>query len=280
VEYILILIVVVGIIGGVVFKMNDAFKVWANNYFGEYLACLLETGELPNTGGSGDGTGICETSFKPFSITEGKPLIKGGTGGTGKVVPGDDGTGGSGKGGSKSASDDSGSGGRGSRGADNDSSANGRGGGAGNRSRIGAMGSRRGFNANSTRIRGRGEGDKEENAYTGSTEAGDYGAGGAGGRGKRKGSARQRLDTRFATDTDKEEVPKRTAILTSEKKASDSPKKNALKNKEKKLKRDTASDDDSGFSFGDFIRWLIIIALILMLILTLGGQFVQMNNAE
>ena len=70
VEYILILFVVVGIALGVVYQFIDAFKNWSAYYFGEYVACLLESGELPIIViGSGD-SGICSQLFKPFSLAD------------------------------------------------------------------------------------------------------------------------------------------------------------------------------------------------------------------
>ena len=53
IEYLLILILVVSIILGILYQFNDAFKKFINGYFGDYIACLLETGELPSLGGMG-----------------------------------------------------------------------------------------------------------------------------------------------------------------------------------------------------------------------------------
>ena len=76
VEYILILVVTVGIILGVVLQFNKAFETFANNYFGNYLSCLLETGELPSLGLNGsDNVGICNQEFQPFSFSAGRPPV-------------------------------------------------------------------------------------------------------------------------------------------------------------------------------------------------------------
>ena len=70
-EYILILLIVVMIALGVLYQFNTAFSNFAQNYFGEYLSCLLETGELPNLGAS-NGTN-CDSQYEEFSIENGRP---------------------------------------------------------------------------------------------------------------------------------------------------------------------------------------------------------------
>jgi hypothetical protein len=65
VEYLLVLVVTVALFIGLMAQFNKSVEVWLNNYFGEYLACLLETGELPSLG-SIDGSGICAQFYSPF----------------------------------------------------------------------------------------------------------------------------------------------------------------------------------------------------------------------
>ena len=72
VEYILVLVVAIALMG-MVLQFSKAFQAFANNYFGSYLSCLLEMGELPSLGFDGS-SGICNTEFQPFSLTEGRPL--------------------------------------------------------------------------------------------------------------------------------------------------------------------------------------------------------------
>lgn len=82
IEYLLILVFVVTIALGSIYKLNDAFGKFIDNYFGEYLACLLETGELPNLGAS-EGVG-CDDNFEEFSFTAGRPPLRGNLGGEGE----------------------------------------------------------------------------------------------------------------------------------------------------------------------------------------------------
>ncbi len=67
-EYILVLVVTVGLVVGLLAQFNRSVEVWLNNYFGDYLACLLETGELPSLGSQGD-LGICAAYHSPFTGT-------------------------------------------------------------------------------------------------------------------------------------------------------------------------------------------------------------------
>lgn len=74
IEYLLILVVTVGIILGIILQFNEAFRDFANNYFGNYLACLLETGELPRLGADRpEEVGTCNSEFQPFTFTAGRP---------------------------------------------------------------------------------------------------------------------------------------------------------------------------------------------------------------
>lgn len=76
IEYILVLVVAVALIGGVVWQLHDAFQQWGRNYFGNYIACLLETGELPSLGHNNNNkASVCEQEFEDFSLAQGRPLI-------------------------------------------------------------------------------------------------------------------------------------------------------------------------------------------------------------
>lgn len=87
VEYILVLIVSVSIILGILYQFNDAFKNFLDSYFGDYIACLLETGELPGLGGDGPTQSECNAGFENFSIASGRPQKQ--TSSDGAKDPGD-----------------------------------------------------------------------------------------------------------------------------------------------------------------------------------------------
>lgn len=96
-EYILILFVTMSILLGGLYQFHTAFESFANNYMGEYLVCLLETGELPNLQAE-PGAGECDDDFLAFSLANGRPpIIDSSTGSSGSI----------GSGGSPSSSSDS-----------------------------------------------------------------------------------------------------------------------------------------------------------------------------
>ncbi len=80
-EYILVLVVVVGIILGALWQFNKAFAAWAEAYFGPggYIACLLDTGTLPNFGALNSG----QCSLSQFSPSNGNSLANSTNGGAG-----------------------------------------------------------------------------------------------------------------------------------------------------------------------------------------------------
>lgn len=79
-EYILLFTISVFLAGGLLFQFNDAFRQFVNGYFGEYLTCLIESGELPSLGWDGNGVDdTCSTEFQPFSLANGRnPITPGG----------------------------------------------------------------------------------------------------------------------------------------------------------------------------------------------------------
>jgi hypothetical protein len=260
VEYVLVLVVSVSIILGALYQLNSVFKLWANNYFGNYLSCLLETGELPALSGDGGGTGICNQQYKAFSLADGRPLIgKGGAGETG-------GDGGSGEGD-----------GGGQR--EGGKYAGGGGGGGGGYTRIGDFGSR--FTGSSA---GGAKGSRRGSAsaggsYTGSTEASDYGTGGGSAGHKTPIGLKSRIDTRFAFDESQTQQKPRSVASTTKKDSGVGPHKSPIRLHGKDVKKSDQATPDSGFTISNFIRFLIIAAIIIALVLFLGGQALQIGKS-
>lgn len=73
VEYTLLLVIVITILTGSIYQFSSAFQAFTDSYFGDYLQCLIESGELPQLGG--DDEGICSSSFQAFSLANGRPMI-------------------------------------------------------------------------------------------------------------------------------------------------------------------------------------------------------------
>lgn len=260
VEYILVLIIGVSLILGGMYQLNSAFKTWATNYFGDYLACLLETGELPSISGGGGDSGLCNRFFKPFTLAEGRPF----------------------KGGSGTGGDDSSEGGKGSGAGANDKrpgtsyvSGGSRSGGGGGGSAFGRGGGNRSFAAKG---KGKGGGGKSS-TFTGSTEAGDYGSSGSSRHGFRA-KKKSLLDTRFAFDQDRENRQKKSKSISNFKRAAEEGGKQAkIRMKRTDTKRDVAAQEDTGMNIPNFLRILIIAGIVIALVFFLGGQALQIGKS-
>ncbi len=75
VEYILLISISVALVLAFATQFYKPLGSWMQNYMGEYLQCLLDYGELPTMGSVGVD-GECAQSFKPLSASGGRPPIK------------------------------------------------------------------------------------------------------------------------------------------------------------------------------------------------------------
>lgn len=66
IEYILILMVIVILLLSAIWRLSTAYRNYSTNLFGNYFACLLETGELPGIADS-----ICGAEYQKFSLQTG-----------------------------------------------------------------------------------------------------------------------------------------------------------------------------------------------------------------
>ncbi len=75
VEYILMLIVSISILLALITQFFKPFNLFLQNYMGSYVQCLLDFGELPSLGsdtGSAKDDGDCNTGFEAFSVAGGR----------------------------------------------------------------------------------------------------------------------------------------------------------------------------------------------------------------
>ena len=269
-EYILVLVVVVGIIIGGVWQVNDAFRVWAKNYFGDYLACLMETGELPGIG-STTGGGECNQSFKEFTIADGRPASGGGSDG------GND----SGSGGGNGSGEDSG-------GSTDGSSTGSDGGGASERTLVGrgssrSGGSLRGASRFQTAAGGAGAGGirsgQKRKIYTGDTSnvIGGFTQGGSKRRFKTRGGF-QNYGGSFGSGEDPDKNEGEGLVRSSARGKDDE--KNSRKNRIiiRKVAKVDPLPEEEPMTFGSFIRYLIIAGIIIALLIFIGGQALQVGK--
>ena len=78
VEAVLVTVISFLVISGLVYQLHSGFRDFADNYFGTYLVCLLETGELPAIGG-GSEEGGCGRALS-YELGEAGPGLAGGGG--------------------------------------------------------------------------------------------------------------------------------------------------------------------------------------------------------
>jgi Flp pilus assembly pilin Flp len=259
IEYILILVIVVGIILSVMYQLNTAFKKYAQSYFGEYIACLLETGELPSLGsGQGASAEICSASFEPFSLKNGRPLAGSGAG--------EDGGGGSGKKAPRVRSKNSTS--SASRGGSFKPSRVTRGMAARNGE---AVASGNSSNSSKSKVRGI--------RRTAVADVGDYSY-----RSRRQRANGQiPISRAFTMEGDKS---KEKASIS--RKVDAKGRRNGDGSRSKKFAidmdkfRTTASappDTNLNLSLGDYMRYLLIGGLIIMIVIFFGGQLAQLKKS-
>lgn len=239
---------------GGLYQLNTAFKSWANNYFGDYLACLLETGDLPTIGGTPGDSGICDEMFKPFSLAEGRPLKSSAGGGEG---------GEGGKNGQREARRAGGGGGGGGGG--------GYGGGGGR-----FTGGRGGTPGMTNKPRRRASSDSSN---TGNTTASDYGSGANYTQRAQRFKSREKLDNKFAFENEREAKQRRRVASTTKKSDAGEGSKPAIKLKKSQLKAKASTAGDTDFSIGNFIKYVVIACIILALIFFLGGQALSISKS-
>lgn len=253
IEYVLVLIVAVGIILGGLYQLNSAFKVWANNYFGNYLACLLETGELPTISGNPGDSGICNQMFKPFSLADGRPLR----------TPG------------PSAAEHRPSGGGGTR--ETSSGTPARGGYA--RGGFGGPAFRGGGAGGKAPSRGKAP-PKPVATYTGNTAISRMGGGYSQSYRTREQQERKTLvDTRFAFADERERDGRRPLSTSASKTIEIGGKKNRILLKQRIARKNVDGGPSSEFTISGFIRFLIIAAIVIAIVIFLGRQALQIGKS-
>lgn len=265
-EYILLLLILVMVFLGGIYQLNTAFEKWANNYFGNYLACLLETGELPSIGGAPGDSGICNEMFESFSLANGrqlKPNFNGGEPGDGSGGSSDDGSAGRGD-------PDKGAGGvregQSSRGSYVSSGS--------------SFGSSRSMN-NGRPQKVRVNRQKEKAKYTGSTASSLPAGAGYSQVNSREGRPQYVAVYGKRVVDVKEEERGQTKQTSSVKRT---PGSNDSNRRVKVLRKEINKDvmiEDEPMTIGGYIRFLIIAAIIIALVLLLGGQALQISkNSE
>lgn len=254
VEYILLLVIALALILGLANQLYKPFGKFVQNYMGAYLECLLDVGELPTIGGSGD-SGICNTRFEPGTFTGGRPPIANKNRGQNERA--------------ETVTNPSGR----ERSSGRDPSASGRGGSS--RDRPFAIGSQRGADGGGL------GGDKKiveklpESQFFGGRRSSSSSL---------SNSSQSKLGQQGRTaviplvgQDSKDEKEKSVKISQEEFNGSPSQaKKLLIKPVERKV---AAADEDPPWSFAQYIKIALIIVIIVAIVLFLGGQVLQISKS-
>jgi hypothetical protein len=293
IEYILVLTITVILILTVIWRFNTAFAKYANAFFDGYIACLLETGELPGNGGE------CGDEFMKFDLKNGTSLTGDGSGGGGS---GGSSGGGNSNGGKNSQSSNNGKNGNGGSGGKNsqsgkNASSSGSGGsdgsgsssgGGGTPGELGSSGGGRSIFAKNSK--GRQRSTPVGNAKGAGAQAGKGREGLSALAGSDSGSSRESggrarktpLDRSYGYFGQEEEGEKAltapsTVVAKDDGGADLRPKKAAVSMNRKPAT--VADDKDSGFSLGKFVRIILIAGIVILIVIFFGGQILQISKS-
>lgn len=259
VEYVLMLVVSVAMVGALAYQIFRPMREFLKDYMGLYIACLLETGELPSLGNTQTQQVLqdegCNAKFKTATLANGRP----------PSAPGSSRSGESGK---KPESNSN------SNGA---SSSTAGGGGASQASgrnlltRSGKGGASDGPQAPSgkvTEIPIENAASKFYNRKTNTGYENEFSS--------RKTSG---LDMSFSEDEKKKQKRKETArtAVNLEDGAVALPKKINVTPPERNL---AADDGDEGFTIGNFLKFLLIAAIVIALVMVLGSQALKIIKSQ
>lgn len=258
IEYTLIMLVTVAILMALSQVLFKPFGEFISNYMGKYTACLLEYGELPTLGTTAgspvEDDSECNKRFEGGSITAGRP-------------PRSDGQGSSSSGSranstnnrSSSASEKSSYAGSASRGGSSNININ-------RRPSSGVEGS------------SRKSGKVVEIALEGGGANGFFGN-----NGSNSYAIPQRKTSSIAitglTEAEKKELEKKAEGTAGMMVASEAVRKEKKKIGVKPPPPPIVYEEEKPFTIGNFIRYLFIAALVLALVVFIGGQALQMSKS-
>jgi hypothetical protein len=233
------------------------FQAFVQSFMGDYLGCLLETGELPNLGIS-DPNDECKFTFNKVAGSNTSSSRSSGSG--------------------SSSSDSSSSSSKSSSSSSSSSNSSY----AGSNSRAGGSNSISNSRTPKKGVDGAGQNGKVVEIALEGGGAGSYFA-------SKNGNSYEVVGRRVASvplsgmiDADRKKLEKRgdsgaKSTLVPGEGLNTPPKKIAVKPQEKKT---LVLSEDQPLTFGNFIRWLFIAALVIALVIFLGGQALQFSKSS
>lgn len=271
IEYVLMLVVSVAMVIALAMQIFTPFSEFISNYMGTYVGCLLEYGELPTLGGDNpsgpDDDSECNRKFVPATASRGRPPVNNNSSN-------------SSAGGSKSSSSSSSAANRSSSSSSTQSGSNksSEATHAGSESRGGSRNilhnRRPAFGAES----GSGSGgkiveitlDNKGQSHFSSKNVGSFTV---------PSSKTKALGLAGLTEAEREKIIKKSeggGRLTF---ASDGIGNSSKKTLVKKPEIKTVTEKEQPFTIGNFMRYLLIAAIVIALLIFIGGQALQMSKS-
>ena len=261
IEYVLILVITVSLILALISQIFEPIQKHLDNYMGKYISCLLEMGELPTLGAEdspvAEEGGDCNSRFDAASLGAGRPPSSGSGGASS----------GSGSG-SESSSSGGGSGG---------------GGGGGTYAGSSSRGGRSFINSRKGASQGiDGAAPKNEKVVEINLEGGGSSSffknSSAGGR-RVQGRKTRYIALTGLSDAERKKLEKKADGTASRMVVSEGlaqpPKKTTVKPPQVK----NVETAEEPMTIGNFIRIIFIAAIIIALVIFVGGQALQMSKS-
>ncbi len=282
VEYILIIAITVSLIIGLKNTFNQAGKFF-ENYIGAYTECLMDYGELPSFGVSdedlkkhlSDGR-KCEAKFENFTMANGRALKGDASGGPDKEP-------------SQNASSNSDSE------SNKNRSRNGQSDSAGSSSGGGGSGDTDGRVRSAASVRRTSDGGSNTNAKVKTIEeegSGDQGLDSSGRGGQSRTIYRDRGKYKAVTGKMAEQIlksdkgiPKRAPTTRTLAKADDSggnglgPRISIVQSQQQSNIK-AEEDKPVDWGMGNFLKWILIIGMIVAIVVFFGGQILNYSNSD
>lgn len=269
IEYVLLLVISVSIVIALVYQIFQPMQDYVKAYMGTYVECLLETGGLPSFGGdqtSAQDMGCTMAQLKKGNSPNG--VGANGVGGSGSNPDNKENSHSS----SNSSGEGSGSGGSSGSSGGSASSSSRLSGRNGRSSRGGAAGLEGGAQQNSKVVEIAANGDGSGGFF------GGHSGSGFNGRSRRKIST---VNMDNWTEAERKKVEKKndtghTKVIATDE-VSTPPKKISVKKPEAKI---VIVEESTELGVGNFIRYLFIAALIIALVIFIGGQALSMSKGS
>ncbi|MBC7465481.1 MAG: hypothetical protein H7256_05765 [Bdellovibrio sp.] len=294
IEYVLMVVVTVSLM----FMLKGVFtgaETFMYKYVGEYTACLMEYGELPSfnvadsdlknhTGGGGGK--VCNSKFDGFTVGNGWQESGSGSGGSGSTTKTSSTSNAASTSSSKNSSQSASTSSKSSSSVS--SSSSGKNGGSSSPYSSGKI-SRSSGGRNVSTADGPSSGSDDKVKVTGVDEGQD---------GRRRGdmdfytssrSTGSRDRYKAITGVQADEISKRAKVSVrapsskivsvAEEEGRIGPRKSTIEPYERKPNFVGPQDDDS-FTFGSFMKWLIIAAMFIAIFLFFGGQVMNFMNSQ